>query len=194
MTDVQPSQREHLALVRHRVAGSRRLVASWRRSEDFRVSLDAVTPAFVGSVDDESLFFESGHHVLTGLQRTLADEPVSLMLTDRRRARAQPGVRRPALLTALDDVLPGARVRLSPNAGRDDRARAGARRPRRPSLVRGEEHYCTGLWGYTCAAAPVEDPDTGDADRRRQPHDLVAAVLRSAAGAGRRPRPATPRR
>ena len=27
---------------------------------------------------------------------------------------------------------------------------------RAPSLVRAEQHYCTRLWGYTCAAAPVE--------------------------------------
>ena len=161
MTDVQPSQRERLALSRHRVAGSRRLVASWRRSEDFRVSLDAVTPAFVGSVDDESLFFESGRHVLTGLQRTLADEPVSLMLTDSDGLVLSRVCGERTLLTALDNVFlaPGFDYSES-QAGTTGLGLALA--DRTASLVRGEEHYCTGLWGYTCAAAPVEDPDTGD--------------------------------
>ena len=161
MTDVHPSQRERLALSRHGVAGSRRLVASWRRSEDFRVSLDAVTPAFVGSVDDGSLFYESGHHVLTGLQRTLADEPVSLMLTDSDGLVLSRLCGERALLTALDDVFlaPGFDYSES-QAGTTGLGLALA--DRTASLVRGEEHYCTGLWGYTCAAAPVENPDSGE--------------------------------
>jgi transcriptional regulator of acetoin/glycerol metabolism len=155
------SERERLAVTRGGATGSRRLVASWRRSEDFRVSLDAVTPAFVGAVDDGSLFYESGHHVLTGLQRTLADEPVSLMLTDADGLVLSRLCGERALLTALDDVF------LAPGFDYSERE-AGttglglALADRTASLVRGEEHYCTGLWGYTCAAAPVEDPDTGE--------------------------------
>ena len=59
-----------------------RLVASWQRSEDYGVPLDDIEPSFVGTVNDESLFFECGREVLTGLHQTLVNEPVSLMLTD----------------------------------------------------------------------------------------------------------------
>src|ERR1044071_8590028 len=77
-------EREQLALSRDRDPAvlPRRLVSSWKRSADYAVPLDAVNPAFVGDVDDHSLFYESGHQVLTELHQTLADEPVSLMLTD----------------------------------------------------------------------------------------------------------------
>ncbi len=161
MSDVDLSQRERLALSRDQDTGARRLVASWRRSEDFRVSVDAVTPTFVGAVDDESVFYESGHHVLAGLQRTLADEPVSLMLTDSDGLVLSRLCGERALLTALDGVF------LAPGFDYSERE-AGttglglALADRTASLVRGEEHYCTGLWGYTCAAAPVEDPENGE--------------------------------
>ena len=60
----------------------RRLLASWQRSEDYGVPLDAVEPAFTGTDDLSSLFFQCGNEVLADLHRTLAGEPVSMMLTD----------------------------------------------------------------------------------------------------------------
>ena len=60
-----------------------RLLASWRRSEDYGVPLESVRPVFAGAGDQhDSLFFQCGHEVLTSLHRTLVDEPISLMLTD----------------------------------------------------------------------------------------------------------------
>ena len=59
-----------------------RVLASWQRSEDYGVSLEAVDPVFTGTFDSESLFFECGREVLSGLQATLAAEPISLMLID----------------------------------------------------------------------------------------------------------------
>jgi sigma-54 dependent transcriptional regulator, acetoin dehydrogenase operon transcriptional activator AcoR len=198
------SERKRLAVSRG-VTGSRRLVASWQRSEDFRVSLDAVSPAFVGAVDDESLFFESGHHVLTGLQRTLADEPVSLMLTDSDGLVLSRVCGERTLLAALDDVFlaPGFDYSES-QAGTTGLGLALA--DRTASLVRGEEHYCTGLWGYTCAAAPVEDPYSGEelgsinlTTWSEQSYGLLLALAETAArntealmlarGHGRAPRP-----
>lgn len=43
---------------------------------------DSVEPVFTGTDNLESLFVECGNEVLLDLHRTLADEPVSLMLTD----------------------------------------------------------------------------------------------------------------
>ena len=59
-----------------------RVLASWQRSEDYGVPLDAVDPVFAGTNDTESLFFECGREVLSALQATLAAEPISLMLID----------------------------------------------------------------------------------------------------------------
>ncbi len=61
-----------------------RVRASWRRSEHYGISTDRIDPAFTGSVDTGSLFYECGLEVLTGLQATLANEPLSLMIADAR--------------------------------------------------------------------------------------------------------------
>lgn len=60
-----------------------RVLASWQRSEDYGVSIDEVAPVFFdGTAVGDSLFVECGQTVLTEMHRTLAAEPVSLMLTD----------------------------------------------------------------------------------------------------------------
>ena len=68
----------------HREASgvSRRLLASWQRSEEYGVPLEEVEPVFTGTDDFGSLFFQCGNEVLADLHSTLVGEPVSLMLTD----------------------------------------------------------------------------------------------------------------
>jgi transcriptional regulator of acetoin/glycerol metabolism len=138
-----------------------RLQASWLRSQHYGVSLERVEPAFSGDLDTGSLLYECGREVLPGLQGTLGDEPVSVMVADRdgfvlARLCSDPGMQR-----SLD------RVHLAPGFSYAERV-AGTNglglslADRAPSLVRGEEHYCTALQGYTCAAAPVLDPLTGE--------------------------------
>jgi transcriptional regulator of acetoin/glycerol metabolism len=61
---------------------SERLRASWQRSQEYGVSVESVDPVFAGTQDQDSLFFECGLEVLTELHKTLAAEPISLMLTD----------------------------------------------------------------------------------------------------------------
>lgn len=39
---------------------SPRLLASWQRSENYGVPLDEIQPVFLGTCDDESLFFKPG--------------------------------------------------------------------------------------------------------------------------------------
>jgi transcriptional regulator of acetoin/glycerol metabolism len=185
---------------------SSRLTASWRRSAGYGVSLDAVNPVFAGQVDDGSLFFECGQEVLRGLHATLADEPVSLMLTDSAGLVLSRMCNDTTLLRALD------RVYLAPGFAFSERE-AGtnglglALADRAPSLVRADEHYCTGLWGYTCAAVPVADLATGQllgsvnlTTWSRQADNLLLALAQTAAGhtaalmqarsRGARPRPA----
>ncbi|MER6984096.1 GAF domain-containing protein, partial [Streptomyces carpinensis] len=137
-----------------------RLRASWQRSETYGLTPEEMRPVFTGSVDTGSLLYECGHEVLQGLRRTLANEPVSLMITDHE------GL---VLCRLSDDASIDRsldRVHLAPgfyfaesNAGTNGLGLALA--DRAPSLVRAEEHFCTGLRGYTCAAAPVLDPVSG---------------------------------
>ncbi|HYO36400.1 MAG TPA: helix-turn-helix domain-containing protein [Geodermatophilus sp.] len=138
-----------------------RVRASWRRSEGYGVPHDAVVPVFTGSPDTGSLLYECAHRVLTDLQATIANEPVSLMVAD------------PAglVLTRLGDDASIHRaldrVHLAPgftyserNAGTNGLGLSLA--DRAPSLVRAADHWCTDLRGYTCAAAPVLEPGTGE--------------------------------
>ena len=142
-------------------AAAPRLRASWRRSEQYGVSPDEVAPVFTKSLDTGSLLYECASQVLTGLQATIGNEPVSLMVADRDGLVLARLCSDPAILRSLD------RVHLAPgfsyaerNAGTNGLGLSLA--DRAPSLVRADDHYCTGLRGYTCAAAPVLDPVSGD--------------------------------
>ncbi|MFC5994268.1 GAF domain-containing protein [Pseudonocardia hispaniensis] len=184
-----------------------RLSASWRRSAHYGISLDSVNPMFTGGVDDSSLFYECGQEVLRGLHATLANEPVSLMLTDSEGLVLSRTCGERSLLRALDTVY------LAPGFGYSERETGTtglglALADRAPSLVRADEHYCTALWGYTCAAVPVTDPATGElvgsvnlTTWARQSDKLLLALAQMAAGntaalmlargRGRTPRPAS---
>lgn len=139
---------------------SRRLLASWQRSEEYGVSAEEVDPVWAGSVDGDSLFYQCGQEVLTGLHQTLANEPLSLMLTDADGLVLNRFSGDTSLLRALD------KVHLAPGFAFSERE-AGttglglALADRTPSLVRAEEHYSASLRTYTCAAVPVVDPLTG---------------------------------
>lgn len=164
-----------------------RLLASWRRSEEYGVSLESVEPVWVGPVADGSLFAECGGAVLTDLYRTLANEPLSLMLTDPDGLVLNRFSGDTSLLRALDAV------HLAPGFAFSERE-AGtnglglALADRTPSLVRAEEHYSASLCTYTCAAVPVLDPVSGRLEGSvnittwaRSSADLLLALAQSAA-------------
>ncbi|GAB3562844.1 hypothetical protein GCM10027445_04250 [Amycolatopsis endophytica] len=165
-----------------------RLAASWQRSEQYGVSPEAVRPAFSGTVDRESLFYECGQQVLRDLHATLASEPVSLMLTDCDGLVLSRLCDDTSIIRSLD------RVHLAPGFSYAERD-AGtnglglALADRAPTLVSAEEHYCSGLWGYTCAAAPVVEIGTnrlvGSVNLTtwsRSSKELLLALAQSAAG------------
>ncbi|GAB3360690.1 AAA-type ATPase lid domain-containing protein [Amycolatopsis echigonensis] len=169
-------------------ANAPRLRASWQRSEHYGVPEDEVNPVFSGSVDTESLLYECGREVLQGLQATLANEPISLMLTDSEGLVLSRMCGDAGITKSLD------RVHLAPgfyfaesNAGTNGLGLALA--DRTPSLVRAGEHYCTSLRGYTCAAVPVLDPLSGAlagsvnlTTWSEQSSDLLLALAQTAAG------------
>ncbi len=170
------------------LALSSRLAASWRRSEDYGVSVETVDPVFTGTLDDESLFFSCGREVLTDLHRTLASSPISLMLTDADGLVLNRFCGDHAFLRALD------KVHLAPGFSYSERE-AGtnglglALADRTPTVVRAEEHYSLSLCTYTCAAAPVFDPLTGRLEGSvnittyaQSSGELLLALAQSAAG------------
>jgi hypothetical protein len=165
-----------------------RLQASWARSRDYGVHDDEVTPLFVGEVDTGSLLYECGLQVLEGLQATLANEPISLMMVDQDGFVLTRLCNDPAFYRSLD------RVHLAPGFSYAEHA-AGTNgiglslADRTPTLVKATEHYCTTLQGYTCAAAPVLDPVTGDlagsvnlTTWSDSSSELLLALAQSAAG------------
>lgn len=137
-----------------------RLRASWRRSEQYGVPQDEVLPVFTGAVDTGSLLFECASQVLRGLHSTIANEPVSLMVADRDGLVLARLCTDSAMLRSLDDVhlAPGFSY-AERNAGTNGLGLSLA--DRAPTLVRAEDHYCSELRGFTCAAVPVLDP-SGD--------------------------------
>jgi sigma-54 dependent transcriptional regulator, acetoin dehydrogenase operon transcriptional activator AcoR len=138
-----------------------RLRASWRRSQDYGVTPDEVVPVFTGSLDTGSLLYECAHRVLTDLQATIPNEPVSLMVADAEGLVLARMCSDAGILRSLD------RVHLAPgfsyaerNAGTNGLGLSLA--DRAPSLVRAADHWCAELRGFTCAAVPVVDPVSGD--------------------------------
>ncbi|MCQ6269318.1 Fis family transcriptional regulator [Pseudarthrobacter sp. R1] len=170
------------------VTPAKRLLASWQRSEEYGVSPEEVDPMWAGSAVTDSLFFQCGQEVLTGLYSTLANEPLSLMLTDAEGLLLNRFSGDTSLLRALD------KVHLAPGFAFSERD-AGtngmglALADRIPTLVRAEEHYSASLRTYTCAAVPVFDPVTGLLEGSvnittwsRSSPQLLLALAESAAG------------
>jgi transcriptional regulator of acetoin/glycerol metabolism len=170
------------------VTPAKRLLASWQRSEEYGVSADEVDPMWAGSAETDSLFFQCGQEVLTGLYSTLANEPLSLMLTDSAGLLLNRFSGDTSLLRALDKVhlAPGFAF-SEKDAGTNGMGLALA--DRIPTLVRAEEHYSASLRTYTCAAVPVFDPVTGLLEGSvnittwsRSSPQLLLALAESAAG------------
>ena len=146
--------------------------------------------------------------MLADLHRTLAGEPVSMMLTDAEGVVLSRLSGDRSLLQALDDV------HLAPGFAYSEREVGTnglglALADRVPTLVRADQHYSLSLCTFTCAAVPVLDPASGRLEGSvnlttwsRSSSDLLLALARSAASnttalmlarsSGRLPRP-TPR-
>ena len=173
----------------HREASglSRRLLASWQRSEDYGVPLEQIEPVFTGTENLGSLFFQCGNEVLGDLHSTLANEPVSMMLTDAEGVVLSRLSGDRNLLEALDDV------HLAPGFGYAERdvgtnGLGLALADRVPTLVRADQHYALSLCTFTCAAVPVFDPASGRLEGSvnlttwsQSSSDLLLALARSAA-------------
>jgi transcriptional regulator of acetoin/glycerol metabolism len=164
-----------------------RLLASWQRSEEYGVPQEGVEPVFTGTDNVGSLFVECGNEVLLDLHRTLAGEPVSMMLTDSDGVVLSRMSGDHSLLRALDDV------HLAPGFAYSEREVGTnglglALADRAPTLVRADQHYATSLCTFTCAAVPVLDDATGRLEGcvnlttwSQSSSELLLALARSAA-------------
>ena len=133
---------------------------SWERSQAYRVDMDHPEPTFVEAFDNESLLLRAARPVLTSLSGELANEPVTLILTDCRGVVLSRGGGDPSLLGALDAV------RLAPGFryGESDVGTNGigtALEVGGPILVNGSEHYTGNLRPFSCAGALITHPVTG---------------------------------
>jgi transcriptional regulator of acetoin/glycerol metabolism len=133
--------------------------ASWLRSSQLRVDTDHLDPSYK-SVDVPTPLALSATPVLSQLADELANESVSIILTDQHGLVLQRSCADPALVKQLDRAYlsPGfsyAEEQVGTN-GIGTALEAGV-----PTMVTGSEHF-TGLLGeFACAGAPIHHPVTG---------------------------------
>jgi hypothetical protein len=136
------------------------ILASWRRSRDWRVAADRVEPRYVRDPDADTPLTRGAEPVLRSLREQLDGQPVSILLTDAAglvlaRLTADAGLER-----HLD------RVQLSPGFSYAERyvgtnGIGTALEGGRPMHVFGHEHYAEHLEDLACAAVPIAHPVSG---------------------------------
>lgn len=133
---------------------------SWARSAARGLRVDRLDVPVGGDVDTESPLMRCAAPVLGRLWSNLPNEPVSIMLCDAQGLVLSRLCDDRVILASLDAVA------LSPGSNYSESAVGTngfglALAVDRVTLVAGDEHYTSQLSGYTCAGAPIHDPDTG---------------------------------
>jgi transcriptional regulator of acetoin/glycerol metabolism len=132
---------------------------SWLRSSRLRVDTDNLDPAY-HELDGPTPLALSAAPVLSALANELANESVSILLTDQHGLVLQRACPDPALVRQLDKahLAPGfsyAEEEVGTN-GIGTALEAGV-----PTMVTGSEHFTGSLGGFACAGAPIHHPVTG---------------------------------
>jgi len=155
--------RERYGLPARRSNGAVRGVirASWARCQHWGLPIDDLDVPFTSDYDVDSRLTRSAGPVLAALHSTLADEPISIMLSDDTGLVVSRSCNDSRIVKSLDKVA------LAPGSNYSETAVGTngfglALAANRPGLVAGDEHYNARLGGYTCAGAPIHDPVTGD--------------------------------
>ncbi|GAA1575874.1 helix-turn-helix domain-containing protein [Kribbella sancticallisti] len=133
--------------------------ASWLRSSQLRVDTDTLDPSFLG-LEGPSALALTAAPVLSALAEELANESVSIILTDQHGLVLQRTCPDPSLVRQLDKAYlsPGfsyAEEQVGTN-GIGTALEAGV-----PTMVTGSEHFSGSLGGFACAGAPIHHPVTG---------------------------------
>lgn len=133
---------------------------SWARSAAHGLRVDRLDVPVGEDVDTESPLMRCAAPVLGRLWSSVAGEPISIMLCDSRGLVLSRICDDRVILASLDAVA------LAPGSNYSESAVGTngfglALAVDRVALVAGDEHYTSQLSGYTCAGAPIHDPDTG---------------------------------
>jgi len=139
---------------------SRVIKASWERCEHRGMPITRLEVPFTSSFDTETRLTRSAAPVLRALHSSLANEPISIMLSDETGLVLARLCNDGAIIRTLDDVAlaPGSTY-SEPAVGTNGFGLALANDA--PALVAGDDHYNTQLMGYTCAGVPIHDPLSG---------------------------------
>lgn len=134
--------------------------ASWVRSSRLRVDTDHLDPTYLGPIEEPSALAVSATPVLAALAEELANESVSIILTDAHGLVLQRTCADQSLVRELDRAYlsPGfsyAEEQVGTN-GIGTTLEAGV-----PTMVTGSEHFTGRLGGFACAGAPIHHPITG---------------------------------
>lgn len=134
--------------------------ASWERCERRGQPIGRLQVPYTSSFDTESPLLRSALPVLKTLHQHLANEPISVMLSDHTGLVLTRICTDRAIVRSLDEVALGPGSTYSePAVGTNGFGLALANDA--PALVAGDDHYNTRLMGYTCAGVPIHDPVTG---------------------------------
>ena len=139
---------------------SETIQASWIRSLQFQVDTDRLEPAFVDEHNIHTALALSAAPVLRQLADELANEPVSIILTDAQGLVLQRVCGDSSLLRAMDGAQLAAGFSYA-EAHVGTNGIGTALECRAPTMVHGKEHYTNDLGGFTCAGAPILHPITG---------------------------------
>ncbi|GAB3344501.1 helix-turn-helix domain-containing protein [Modestobacter lapidis] len=137
------------------------ILASWRRSQSLEVAADRLPAQQVRVWDREDPLLAAAGPVLRQLGEQLADEPVSVLLTDAagtvlRRADNDAAIGRYLDAVALAPGFSYAESAVGTNGI------GTALAERRPTWVDGFEHYADHLERLSCAGAPIHHPVSGE--------------------------------
>ena len=136
------------------------ILASWRRSRDWRVAADRIELRYTRDPDPETALARHADPVLRHLLDQLDGQPISIILTDANGLVLN-------RLTADHDLerhLDG--VKLAPGFNYSEElvgtnGIGTALEAGRPTHVFGHEHYAEKLEGLACAGVPIHHPITG---------------------------------
>jgi transcriptional regulator of acetoin/glycerol metabolism len=164
------------------------ILASWRRSRDWRVAADRIELRYTRDPDPETALARHAEPVLRQLHEQLDGQPISIILTDASGLVL-------SRLTADHDLerhLDG--VKLAPGFNYSEElvgtnGIGTALEAGRPTHVFGHEHYAEHLEGLACAGVPIHHPITGKTVGvidltcwRKNADPLLVALVKSTAG------------
>ncbi|MEU5258728.1 helix-turn-helix domain-containing protein [Amycolatopsis sp. NPDC021455] len=136
------------------------ILASWRRSREFRVEANRIDPLYLGDQNPDSPLVRGAEPVLHKLGEQFEGQPISLILTD------ASGVVLTQRTGDADLARHLERVELVPgfSYGEQSVGTNGigtALEDGRPTTVFGHEHYAEHLENLACAGVPIHHPISG---------------------------------